>query len=288
MTIPATKTRLKILVTALFVKGIAIEGGSSFYIKCIIDNLRLLGHDVHTADKFTVVRPQHFDLIICSHNYILNRLKHLKAPKICISQGVIDDELFVLGADVYYSVSDEVREANAKRGILSNVIGQPIEPNKLYPVNDTLKNILIIRNNTSGDNPFTCLSEKYNVRLSDKTIPIDVQIQWADLCITLGRGALSAMSMGRPVLVADNRDYIGKVGDGYTTIDTIPEMAKNNFSGRRYRHEITDEWLFSELDKYDPKHSENVRDYVRANNDPQALVKRLLKGSKHLTGYIES
>lgn len=270
------KTKLKILVTALYVNGIASEGGSSFYMKCIIDQLRAFGHEVVATTTPEKVASHKFDLIICSHNTILNKIKHNPAYKICISQGIIKPEILHSGATKYYSVSEETKAHNKLLGIDSEVLGQPVNLHPIIAINDTLRNILIIRNNSTTTNPFKCLEKYYNVKYSNPSITIEEQIKWADLCITLGRGAVSAMSLGRPVLVADSRSYIGTVGDGYTNADTLTEIAKYNFSGRRYKYPITEEWLLSELNKYNPSDGKLVHKYVCDTHDIKNAVIRML------------
>lgn len=282
----APNNTLKILVTAIYVNGIPKEGGSSFYMKSIIDTLRAMGYDVTATNTPETVINQHFDLIICSHNKILNKIKHMKAPKVCISQGIIEPEQLHTGATKYYSISEETKLKNLELGINSEIIGQPVQIPTIQPINSTLKNILIIKNITSNEtNPFKSLHTKYNVKYSDSSIPIEEQIKWADLCISLGRGAVSAMSLGRPVLVADNRGYIGNVGDGYITKDNVNEIAKNNFSGRRYRHPITDEWLFSELNKYNVNDSMFVYNYVKLNHNIKTVVHKILVDMEPYTNH---
>lgn len=278
---------MRILVTALFVRGIVSEGGSSLYMKCIIDNLRKIGHAVHATDCPSMLTIKSYDLIICSHNKILKQLSSFDAPKVCISQGILEPEELHQGADKYYSVSEEVRDHNLSIGIESDIIGQPVNIQQTYPINDELKNILIIGNNgtTKNDNPFNCLSNKYVVKYSDPNLPIEDQIKWADLCITLGRGAVTAMSLGRPVLVADNRFYQGKIGDGYVNSNNIKEIEKHNFSGRRFKYKITDEWLFNELNKFNPSDADFLYNYVKTNHNIQTVVDRMLSDVQHLTNH---
>lgn len=282
---------MKILVSALYVAGDVNEGGSSFFMKCIIDTLKEMGHEVKAVanppemigrnPEFSAVIEEHFDLIICSHREVLGPLKDNPAVKVCISQGLVGPETFVPGADLYYSVSEEARINNLNKfQIDSSVLPQPLTiPKEVKPINKDPQNILIIRRYPVIDNdPFMCLKEKYNVRVSDKSIPIQDQIIWSDLCVTLGRGALEAMALGRNVLVADKRPYMGLAfGDGYLTKESIPEIAKNNFSGRRYKHQPTREWLFSEVSKYNSEDGAYNRSYVEQNNNAHRVLSRILK-----------
>ncbi len=268
---------MKILVTAKYVSGASREGGSGRFMRCVINTLDALGHEVIATTTPRQYVNEKFDLIILSHLIIFNEIKDNPARKILISHGLITDEFFTKGADRYISVSEEVRNAHFDRGFLSEVIPQPIAiPHHFYP-NKDLQNILIIRRESIKFDPFSFLKDKYNLRYSNLDIPIEKQIQWADLCITLGRGALEAMSYGRPVLIADNREYIGCYGDGYVSPENIHEIAKNNFSGRRFKHKVTKEWIEEELSKYKQEHSIYLYNYVREKHNALKIVKQYLQ-----------
>lgn len=60
---------------------------------------------------------------------------------------------------------------------------------------EKLEKILVIRSYPVSSDPFSALPEV--VRISDITQPIEDQIAWADLVITLGRGALESMAQSR-------------------------------------------------------------------------------------------
>lgn len=268
---------MTIIVTALYVNGLVSEGGSSLYFKCIIDELISLGHNVYATSNPNDVMNMNADLIICSHNKILKQIKHHPAFKICISQGIIGDEVLVSGADKYYSISYESQQNNLMHGIASDILPQPIKLQPLYPINDKLQNILIIRRQQPSFDPFTALNKRYNVKYSNVNIPIEEQIAESDLCITLGRGALSAMSMGKPILVADNRPYIGSKGDGYVNDMNIHTIAKNNFSGRATGIKLTDKWILNELSKYNKDNQQFLYDYICKYHDSREIVTKLLK-----------
>ncbi len=259
---------MKILVTANKISGKTKEGGSGRFMRCVIDELIEQGHEIVKNAEETC------DLVICSHDID----ETIKARKVFISHGIVDAEKFLAGADKYVSISEEVKQLNYIRGFNSEIIKQPIKILKQKKINDTLKNILIIRNiNVLLYDPFGFLSDKYNVRYSDPDVPIEAQIKEADLCITLGRGALESMAQGVPVLIADNRNYIGPVGDGYVTEINIDEIAKNNFSGRRFKIPLTEKWIQSELNKYNPNDSSFLHDYVSKNHNVKNIVKEYLK-----------
>ena len=268
---------MRILVTAKYVSGSAHEGGSSRFMFLVGKTLRSKGHSVLLTDQPELIAGHHFDLIICSHHDILERIKANPARKICISHGIIGDETFHPGADRYISISDEVRGFNRLHGIESEVIGQPIRIGAQKRPGKELRRILIIRRAMeTREDPFVFLSEKYEVRESDIDIPIEDQIAWADLCITLGRGALESFAQGKPVLIADNREYNGAKGDGYVNKDNIREIARCNFSGRRFQYPLAREWIEGELAKYNPADSDFLYQWVKDHHEAGMIVEQYL------------
>lgn len=266
---------MKVLLSANGVSGITGEGGSSRFMKCIDDTLNELGHEV----EYDWNEP--CDIAICSHS--IRHLKSIKAKKILISHGIIGPEMFETGADRYVSISPEVQALNRVNGFESDIIGQPITISYRKRPGEKLKNILIIRREEQlVDEPFSFLYANYNVKISDPGYPIETQIDWADLCITLGRGALESMARGKPVLVADNRSYMGAIGDGYVTKGNIKEIARNNFSGRRFGIPISENWINSELEKYNPDHSDFLYNYVKENHEAKKIVRKYLEDKEQI------
>lgn len=267
---------MKILVTALYGKlkqGGQDCGGSGSFFGCLINEL-INVHDVTYTNNPIECAGQDFDLIISSHVDKLEVVKHFPFPKLHICQGIIPmAEQPVHGADHYVSISPEVQDHLKKLGFESTVVPQPIvihDLNNIRPINDTLKNILIIRNNATIQESifesFGFLTEKYDVGVSDISTPINDQIEWADLVITLGRGALESMAMGRNVLVADQRNYQGRLGECMLTKDTVNEIEYNNFSGRCRKVNFDQAWIENEISKYDAQHGKDLFEYVQKNN----------------------
>lgn len=265
---------MKILVLAYYIKGDGHEGGSGRFMRCVADTLINMGHEVVTSTEPEKHVDKHYDLIICSH--FLYRIEDNPAPKIYIAHGIIDNERLYTGAQKYVSISEEIKKHNLKYGIYSEVINQPIVIQRQKRPGNSLKNILVIRRQTPEKDPFAFLADRYNLKYSDPNVPIEDQIEVADLCITLGRGALESMAQGKPVLVADNRDYMGAIGDGYVTKENIHEIAKHNFSGRRYKLPLTQEWIEGELAKYNPLDSDFVYEYISENHEASKIVKQYL------------
>jgi hypothetical protein len=268
----------RILVTARYLSGTDVaEGGSSRFMRCVIDTLQDLGHDVVATTNPEEYAKVRFNLIICSHKEKYFRLVMNPSPKLFISHGLIYDENPPLSVDHCVSISEEVRVHNYSLGTPSRVIGQPVRLNWTTGISPTLRKILVIRRYPVTHDPFFFLLKKYDLRYSDPSRPIEEQIEWADLCITLGRGVLEAMAQGRLVLVGDNRQYIGEVGDGYVDGGNVRELAKCNFSGRRYKTPITEEWVESELAKYNPLDANDLYDYVQENHEAKKVVGEYLQ-----------
>ena len=180
---------MKVLISAKYVSDDAKCGGSGRFMQCVSDTLIELGHTVTTNVN------DECDLIICSHDISL--LKSRLEKKVFISHGVILEEACPKGADRYISISEEVRAVHTANGFNTDTIGQPIVIKKRVQPGFFLRNILIIRREEQLlKDPFDFLFDQYNVKVSDPNIPIEDQIAWADLCITLGRGALESMAQG--------------------------------------------------------------------------------------------
>lgn len=264
---------MRILIAAKYVSGNAKEGGSSRFFGCLSDAFMDLGHEVFKTTNDKTFDGEAFDVVVCSHfvpHGVIGR-------KIYISHGIIGDEIMKPGADDYISVSEEVQSNNRAHGFESRVLPQPIAiPHNVRPINDTLKNILVIRREPVSNDPFAFLSDRYNLKYSDIDAPIEEQIEWADLCVTLGRGALESMAYGRPVIVADNRPYIGALGDGYVDEETADEFEACNFSGRFLRVPLTQEWILSEIEKYNPDDAVFLADYIRENHDHLMIAEDIL------------
>ena len=252
------------------------EGGSARFMNTVADTLIEMGYEVVLSTDPEAHVEEEFDLIICSH--LLHRIESNPAPKIVISHGIVASENLYPGAQKYISVSEETKARNLENGIFSEVVPQPIQiPVEVVGPKPDLENILVIRRHENEPCPFAFLDEIYELRYSDMSIPIEEQIKWADLCITLGRGALESMSYARPVIVADNRDYMGAIGDGYVDLDNIIEISKCNFSGRRYKIPITREWVEGEIAKYNHDDGARLYGYVNERHEATKVVSQYLK-----------
>lgn len=263
---------MRILISAMYVSGDPHEGGSGRFVQCLKNAFERMGHTVALSDNPDEHKDRVFDLILCSHF-----VPKAKGRKIFISQGMIGDEKMRAGADEYVSISEEIYRKNAAEGLHSRVVPQPIDIPDEYRRPTELKKILIIRSYQMEYDPFAFLAKDYDLRYSDMDRPIEEQIDEADLVISLGRGALEAMAYGKPVIVADNRPYIGLFADGYLLGENINKIACCNFSGRYFKFVVNREWIEGEITKYHPSDGEFLREYVEKHHAADKAAKQYLE-----------
>lgn len=206
-----------------------------------------------------------FDVIQASHNLVALevRLHFPDVPLVFLSHGVlpfleqppVDD----LNISRYLAVSEEVRENLVTRGVPEKQISifrNGIDTERYQPQDDIRpkpERILVVSNRLNAELrkvlETVCRNENLELtfigdkgRLEERP---EEYMNRADVCVSLGRGILEAMSCGRAALVFG---YNGL--DGMVTAENIDEIQKCNFSGRRFKREITVESLASELKKY--------------------------------------
>ena len=283
---------MKILVAALFKNSLG--GGSGSFMECVYNTLKY-GNTQYTEiidlndmnNDSIIIDYEQFDFIICSHQSILKllRTKKLNAKIMCISQGWIpEEERFIPGADVYVSISEEVRKYNLKKqNIDSIVIRQPIITRRVSfnPIKKdiTMLRGLYIKNGASNDSNILRETGSYSgfdIRESEKKYDIFQQIQWSDFVIGLGRSALEGMSYGKPAIVADTRWYHDyPCGDGLLTSDVIHKSRECNYSGRAFNELLTKEWLTLQLNDLKEdylEHSKFSHKYIEENHDADMIV----------------
>jgi hypothetical protein len=113
---------------------------------------------------------------------------------------------------------------------------------------------------------------------------ISEEINQADLVVGIGRSVYDAMACGRPCLVFDQRAYNGNMGDGYLYPNRFKDFARFNCSGRFSKKPFTREELLSELENYDPKHGEELRQIAQEELNLNQVAKKLLRLGARLGG----
>jgi len=261
-------------------------GGSETWVRTMFDELSK-EHEVHFyspihhlwKDMPPFNPSLRYDRAFVNHSNCMEYLRDKDIERIVhTSHGVIPAvEWPIPGADVYVSVSEEVREHNlAKWGQDSVVIRNPIDTVKFtpaHPTSETLKKVLFLSNygwgvmETMEGVGFDYLHIGGEDRIEDTW----TWINWADLVVGLGRSAYEAMSCGRNVVVFD---YMG--ADGFVTPESILEYRKRNCSGRTNRIMYTAQQLHDELGRYDQSLGPRLREYILENNNVVGIAERYL------------
>lgn len=261
---------MRILVTSLHKD--ASGGGSGSYTATLIKAFEKLGHTV----KYSLTPGQedsnNFDMVVSSHNKQLVQIEHWPIPIVHICHGTVPtDERPVAGASAYVAITPEIQEYLKGLGYESTIIPQPIEIPEEVPETAS-EDILYIINSASR-----CLVwDLPNLKISKRDIPIEEQIKNCKMVITIGRGALEAMAYKKPVIIADNRWYMGAKGDGYVTPEDFPNMARSNFSGRWFFRNATQEWMQTQLSKYNPQDGEKLRELVAETYDSLKIAQQFI------------
>lgn len=226
-----------------------------------------------------------YDLVIMNGNPCIGNAPE-SAYKIMIVNGIIPSvEYPSPRVDRYVSVSEEIENTLWRKGYDSVIIRNGINCERFYstkPIHKRLKNVLIISNKQSAQNPiFKIINEackELNLRLSILGLQfgtaqwnVEEFINQNDLVISLGRGALEAMACERNVLVCDYQGLDGTIDD-----KSYFELRKHNFSGRRYRGPISKETIINEFKKYDLDQGKKNRKLILQHHNIKKTVQNYL------------
>lgn len=265
-------------------------GGSETWTHTMYERLSR-DHTVHVyTPKTNTLYPfmdkydgGHYDLGILNHTSNLKFLRDKDIDKIIFtSHGVIPGaERPTDGADHYVAVSEEVQSNLASKGYESTVIRNPINLELHYqrrPADRELKKVLYVSNNPPKVSNRIARAVK-GLGLEFEKVgggsysgwEIAMKMNHASTIISLGRGAYEAMATQRNVIVMD---YNGS--DGIATPESLPEIRKNNCSGRRYGLDWNEEQIQSALLQYDPNLGLRLRAYINENNNVNDIAEQYL------------
>lgn len=259
-------------------------GGTETFTYYLIKELIQLGHNIEyfTLKKGIIsdmiesnlnvkfLSSKRYDLILANHNSTIEKIWKL-GPVIQTCHGIYPYlEQPSVFADLYISISQEVQQFLAQKGINSTIIPNGINCDIFFPskpIRNKLTSVLSL-----------CQSEVANGKLKDACNAIGVEFKtyqdyggkiWeiqdiineVDLVIGLGRSAYDAMACGRPVIVYDERPYMEAVGDGYL-LPVLTESFSKNCSGRYFQKKFDIEALIVELNEYKKKDGEQLRNFA--------------------------
>lgn len=209
--------------------GRAGIGGTQTYNATLQRELASRGHSVATwwpgaLEKFTGAADQmaRYDLAICSQNSTFPWARAIADRVIFVSHGLGELERPPAGADAYVAVSEEVYshwprwpglrfDAERERPNCT-IVRQPIDTERFAQDPETEPDIHVLRISTYGGLdwlPGLCEELGLSFDHAREVPPADMPrlINRARVVIAVGRGALEAMSCGKPVVIADERPY---------------------------------------------------------------------------------
>lgn len=304
------KNHLKILITNHHLLDYT---GSEIFTFTLADFLKRNGHDITVyskyVDKMSVhfgkigirvvqsidsISNEKFDIAHVHHNLNVMEVRWFfpDLPIVFLSHGVLpffeQPPVFNVGISRYLAVSEEVKDNLESKGVSGSsieIFRNIVDEKRFYPASKispvprkalVLSNRLdeakekIIRNACSKLN-IECLfaGERFG-EVTNWNLP--ELINKADIVFSLGRGAIETMMCGRvPVIF----DYLG--GDGIVTPQSVDEIMKCNFSGRRYKFEYTEDDLIKEIKKYDHSVGEQLREFALANFSGAYLINSIIQ-----------
>lgn len=203
--------------------------------------------------------PRGYDLALINHS----NNAHVDAKfKIFTSHGVVPAlETPPKGMDYYVAVNENV----AARHDIKHIIKNPIDTELFRPMSPIRNRPDRVLSLTTQPIP---IAHRTGSRREYSTPDIMNDV---DVVVSLGRGALEAMSCGRCVITWDVKSGWGGVGDGY--LDDLTRLT-GYVAGPYLKRSL--DWG-EELAKYDPEHGERNREYILKHHDVRNIAKEYIK-----------
>lgn len=218
------------------------RGGTQAWIRQLAQTLG----QCHKVDVFTLgAQPtdlslftpgRAYDIALINHWTTMQALRHANiGTRIVTVHGVLPfEEIPVLGADAYVSVSEAVQEHIP---LPSTVIRNPIDTNYFAPrvlpaASPEPLRVAFVSNRQGEALPIlreACVIAGMELRVVGKengvADPREIYL-WADIVVGIARVAMEALTCGRNVLCFDYQGY-----HGMATRERLPELYRSNFGG---------------------------------------------------------
>lgn len=209
-----------------------------------------------------------WDLLIGSHNSCFNDVKGYCKKLAFISHGV-QRSLDAPPEDcVSFAVSEEVKNKHNCNFVIRN----PIDFERFYPGNPKGDPIYLSSEPQKNILEATTKMGIQQVGQDGKDWDVDKKVRNAKYVLTVARGVLEAMACKVPAII------MGKFGmDGYC--GEYWELKDFNFSGRRYRKEISEKAILYEKAKFNDKDTEECYKWVKENCDPIKIIKFIMENT---------
>ena len=279
---------------------LAKTGGTENYTYTLAVELKRKGLDVQyfTFEKGEVsalleqagipfMSQNQYDLILANHNTVVEKL-WTYGFIIQTCHGTIPTlEQPSPYADMYVTISEEVRDYILGLGSESTVIPNGIDCNRFFPkkpVSPTLTAVLSLCQSNEANEFIRKCCEKMNIKFilsnkyTDNVWAVEDMINQSDLVVGLGRSAYDAMACGRCALSYDYREYMGEfLGDGLLTPENIEKSMYCNCSGRSSRLQYDEQTFCDEMQKYSPELASWSREFALLHLNIEVAVEKYLE-----------
>ncbi|MBO7428413.1 MAG: glycosyltransferase family 4 protein [Paludibacteraceae bacterium] len=275
-------------------------GGTEAFTFAVATSLRRQGYDVEyycfkrggVSDRIEAMgipfmSRKRYDLVLLNHKPIADNLCG-KGVLLQTCHGVIPEiEQPSRYADIWVSVSDEVKTHVESLGFPTTTIWNGIDCERFRPVNalhDRLTTVLSLCQSERAHAMVKSCCERLNVeflradKLLDDVWEIESMMNKADLVVGIGRSLYDAMACGRAVVSFDMRDYNGQTsGYGYLSSDNVNEAMVDNCVNRHTRTPLDAESLLREISKYKKEDGEFFRQFALRNLNVDVQLRRYIQ-----------
>ena len=278
-------------------------GGTESYTFALATILKDIGYEVEyftfhkglvseKLERYGIPFMSHnyYDLILANHTSVVEHL-FLHGFVIQTCHGVIPDlEQPSPFADMYVSISEEVRTHLQHLGVESDVMLNGIDCERFapnIPIHQNLTCVLSLCQSDAANNFIKECCDSMSGgeiefilcnKFTDNVWEIEKQINRADLVVGIGRSLYDAMACGRCVISYDFRPYHNvAIGDGYITKNNIYQSIAYNCSGRGLNRTFTKEEFITELKKYNPDDGKWARSFALENLNMREAARRYIE-----------
>lgn len=283
--------------------------GTQTWVYTLASVLKRMGHDptvmtfrggyvgdtlrsqYHMPVKHIEPVEEKFDFTICNHGPVVSHMKQYRkntGPIVCFIHGIHPaKEQPVEGADYYVAISREVQDYVMGRGFkVSAVVPNFVDTTMFYcyrrpaPEPKTLFYLSWYRR-LGGMLKRVCERKRLRfMELPEEPVTMFIadKLCEADIVVSLGRGVCEAMAAGRVVFVGDHSTVIGSpMGDGLLLPGCGEQSLSYNFNGKGFKMPLTEEFIESELDKYDYSFGTHWEMFAQRRLDVGKAIKRIFE-----------
>lgn len=239
-----------------------------------------------------------FDILHIHHNVnaYLVREYFPNVPALMVIHGVLPEfeqpPQMDLGISLYIAISQEIKEhlvknygiPESKIKIIHNWVNKE-KFKKTSEINKNPKRMLVVSNHYTEEHKkvYESVCKDRDINLVHVGLPensvanVEDYINNSDVVVTIGRGAMESMALGRNVIISDIHGM-----DGMLTSDSYLESVKNNLSGRRYAKTVTRKNFETELDKYSLANGREMEKIVEEHHSREKNIEAILEEYRNI------